>query len=233
MPQPILPTEIQFTDAEFNFLDESPRGFFPENQDSNWGYRRKVYSDVIWELYQQIEFIYGEMFPTTTQELMDEWERLVGLPQNPTNKTLGQRRQMVLNRLRGGPFTRTQRRAIVESYITETFGDPILLLPPGVPMLVGGQPLYNEAGDISQLYMIVETIEQFKYEVRIKTGMAIDTIGLERDLKWYTPAGLEIIFNYAWEGKFPTDSGTGTDSIGNRKIVVGDFGTGTDTGIQT
>jgi hypothetical protein len=240
--QPTLPPEVQFTDAEFNFIDDSPRGFFPENQDSNWGYRRKVYSDVIWEIYGQLDFIYSEMFPSTSQSLLDEWEKMVGLPQNPTSKTLAQRRQMVLNRLRGGPFTRTQRRNIVESYITATFGGPIVLLPPGVEMLVGGQPLYNEVGILDQLYMIVETVEQFKYEVRIKTAMALDQVGLERDLKWYTPAGLQIIFNYTWEGKFPTvQTGVGTDSISGRKISVADTGigleaigkAGTDTGTGT
>ena len=174
IPQPILPIEIDFTDPELNFLDESPRGFFPENQDSNWGWKRKVYSDVMWEIYAQFHLLYSEMFPSTSQEFLDEWERMVGLPTNPPNKSVGQRQQSVLNRLRGGPFTRTQRRLIVESYITATFGDALQLLPPGIPMIVAGQKLYNEPGDVTQLYMILETVEQFKYEVRIKTGMAID-----------------------------------------------------------
>jgi Bacteriophage Mu-like, Gp48 len=239
--QPTLPPEDLFTDPEFNFMEESPRGFFPENQDSNWGLKRKVFSDVIWELNRQLHTIYSEIFPTTSQTFLDEWEETTGLPQNPASKTLGQRRQAVLNRLRGGPFTRTQRRNIVESYITATFGGPIIFLPPGVEMLVGGQPLYNEPGDVKQLYMILETVEQFKYEVRIKTGMALDQVGLERDLRWFTPAGLFIIFNYGWEGKFPVDSGTLVDSISGRKITATDFGIGSegirytasDTGVGT
>jgi Uncharacterised protein conserved in bacteria (DUF2313) len=240
-PQPTLPPEELFTDPEFNFMEESPRGFFPENQDSNWGYRRKVFSDVIWEIYQQLHLIYSEIFPASSQTYLDEWEYMVGLPQNPANKTLQQRRVMVMNRLRGGPFTRTQRRNIVESYITATFGDPIILLPPGHGMEIGGSPLYNEPGDVRQLYMIVETIPSFQYEVRIKTGMALDQVGLERDLRWYTPAGIFIIFNYAWEGKFPIESGTGVDSIASRKITTEDTGigsegvryTGIDTGVGT
>ena len=246
IPQPILPLEIDFTDPELNFMDESPRGFFPENQDSNWGWKRKVFSDVMWELYGQFHLLYSEMFPSTAQEYLDEWERMVGLPPNPPNKSVGQRQQAVLNRLRGGPFTRTQRRLIVESYITATFGDALQLLPPGVPMIVAGQKLYNEPGDVKHLYMILETVEQFKYEVRIKTGMAIDQIGLERDLRWYTPAGILPIFNYAWEAKFVDDSGTGTDDVGftagaSRTISVTDVGVGreslgfrvTDTGVGT
>lgn len=236
-PQPTLPTEELFTDPEFNFMEESPRGFFPENQDSNWGYKRKVFSDVIWEIYQQFHLIYSEIFPASSQTYLDEWEYMVGLPQNPANKTLQQRRVMVLNRLRGGPFTRTQRRNIVESYITATFGDPIILLPPGHGLEIAGTPLYNEPGDVTQLYMIVETVPSFQYEVRIKTGMALDQVGLERDLRWYTPAGIFIIFNYAWEGKFPVESGVGVDAIASRRISVEDAGTGAEgvryTGIDS
>jgi hypothetical protein len=243
-PQPTLPPEGVFTDPELNFIDESPRGFFPDNQDSNWGYRRKIYTDEIQELFDQFALIYSEIFPQSSQTYLDEWEKAVGLPRNPANKTLAQRRVMVLSRLRGGPFTRTKRREIVESYITATFGDPILLLPPGVEMLVGGQQLFNEAGDLSQLYMILETITSFQYEVRIKIGLAIDQMGLERDLNHFTPAGIFIIYNYAWEGKFGTDSGSGLDQISlvtpiGRKIVSDDFGFGsegvayrvTDTGV--
>jgi Uncharacterised protein conserved in bacteria (DUF2313) len=246
IPQPILPAETDFTDPELNFLDESPRQFFPENQDSNWGWKRKVFSDVMWELYSQFHLLYSEMFPSTAQEFLEDWERMVGLPPNPPNKSVGQRQQSVLNRLRGGPFTRTQRRLIVESYITATFGDSLQLLPPGIPMIVAGQKLYNDPGDVTQLYMILETVEQFKYEVRIKTGMAIDQIGLERDLRWYTPAGILPIFNYAWDAKFGSDSGFGIDDIGltaglSRAFIVNDFGIGreaigqrgTDSGVGT
>jgi hypothetical protein len=226
--QPTLPPEGEFTNPELNFIDESPRGFFPENQDSNWGWKRKIFTDKIQVAFLQLETIFSEIFPASSQDYLDEWEEAVGLPQSPSNKTLAQRRAMVINRLRGGPFTRTQRRAIVESYITATFGDPILLLPPGHALSVGGSPLYNEPGDAAQLYMILETVEQFKYEVRIKTAMALDQLGLERDLKWFTPAGIQIIFNYAWEGKFPTETGTAADSISGRRIAVQETGIGSE-----
>jgi len=227
-PQPTLPPEGLFSDAEFSFIDESPRGFFPENQDSNWGYRRKIFTDEIHELFEQLEIIYSEIFPSTSQTYLDEWERMVGLPRNPTGKTLGQRRTMVMNRLRGGPFTRRQRREIVESYITATFGEPILLLPPGHELVVAGSPLYNEVGDVTLLYMIVETVPSFQYEVRIKAGMALDQVALERDLRHFTPAGIFIIFNYNWEGFFPVQTGVGVDLISSRKIVSDDVGAGTD-----
>jgi hypothetical protein len=138
------------------------------------------------------------------------------------------------------------RRAIVESYITATFGDPIMLLPAGVPMIVAGQPLYNEPGDVKQLYLIIEYITTFQYEVRIQSGLAIDQVGLERDLRFFTPAGLNIIFNYAWTGKWATDSGTASESIAAftgsaMRISVSDAGVGTeavryfgtDTGVGT
>jgi len=226
--QPTLPPEGNFTDPELNFIDESPRGFFPENQDSNWGWKRKVFTDKIQIAFDQLNLIYSEMFPVSSQDFLDEWEETVGIPQNPPNKTLAQRRSMVINRLRGGPFTRRQRREIVESYLTATFGDPILLLPPGHALSVGGSPLYNEPGNVEQLYMILETVEQFKYEVRIKTAMAIDQVGLQRDLKWFTPAGLQILYDFGWEGKFPTEHGTLADSIGSRRISVVETGVGSE-----
>jgi len=233
-PQPTLPAEGQFTDPELNFIDESPRGFFPDNQDSNWGYKRKIYSDQIKALFDQLAFVYSEMFPTTSQELLDEWEKTVGLPQNPSSKTLAQRRTMVLNRLRGGPFTRKQRREIVESYISATFGDPLLLLPPGIPMIVAGHQLFNEPGDPVTLYMIVETVDQFKYEVRIQSGLAIDQVGLERDLHHFTPAGINILFDYAWTFKSGSDSGTAVDNVNAATgsgfiITVSEFGVGRES----
>ena len=247
--QPILPVEGAYTDPELNFIDESPRGFFPENQDSNWGWKRKVFTDQVQELFDQLNLIYGEIFPQTSTYYLDEWEEAMGLPQNPPNKTLEQRRQAVLNRLRGGPFTRTQRREIVESYIRATFGDPIKLLPAGVEMIVAGQPLYNEPGDLASLYSILETIPSFQYEVRIQSGLAIDQVGLERDLRWFTPAGISIIFNYSWLSKTGSDSGHGVDTVSagtgsafsitvfdtgvgtdGVKYTVVDTGTGTDTG---
>jgi Concanavalin A-like lectin/glucanases superfamily len=81
--QPTLPPEGSFTDPELNFIDESPPGFFPENQDSNWGYRRKVFSDQVQDLYNQLFLIFSERFPQTSEFYLDEWERMVGLPPAP------------------------------------------------------------------------------------------------------------------------------------------------------
>ncbi len=419
--QPILPIEGSFTDAESNFVDESPPGLFPENQDSNWGYRRKIYSDVIQTLYEQLKLIYAERFPQTSQEFLDEWEITVGLPPNPYTRTyveeiladtpaiylrfgellgataqdssgnvhngtyhngfvlgetgalfedistsvhldgvtntnitvpdhvdldldddftieawvkldglpsgssyivdkgtngyalrfptagdgtfalrksgvaditaselpipndgafhhvvatkigstvslyldnqlvtgtvtnatmidtasvltvgsllsgssafkgwlqefalydyalspsavlrhyqsgqgakrsaLARRRNAVLNRLRKGPFTRPRRQAIVESYINVTFGQPLELVPGGIPLVPVGQPLYNELADIAFLYNIVEDIEDFSYDTRILASLAIDVDGLDRDLAHFTPAGLN--FTVSLEG---------------------------------
>src|SRR5262245_63133599 len=97
--QPTLPAEVPFTDAELAFLDESPPGLFPDNQNSNLGLMRKILSDYIQELINQQQTIYNERFVTSSAQYLDEWERTIGRPTFGANRTLAQRRQDVLSRL--------------------------------------------------------------------------------------------------------------------------------------
>lgn len=195
--QPTLPPEVQFTDAEFDFMEQSPPGLFPDNQDSNFGYAiRKLWCDRVTELAQEQTTMYNEKFPATSTQFLDEHERMYGLPMNPPTLTIAQRRQSILNRIRVGPFTRAHRQAIVESYITATFGNPIQLVPAGVPMAGAGVPLYGESGDVSTLYKIVEDIPNFAYTVRIKNTVTPDQVGLQRELGRITPAGIAYSIVY-------------------------------------
>lgn len=152
--QPTLPAEELFTDAEFAYIEESPPGLFPENQNSNFGLKRKIFSDRIQELIEQQNTIYNEMFVKTASQFLDEWEREYGLPVAPTNFTIAQRRSAVLNRILKGPFTDPRRRRIIENYIGSTFGTVIQLTPDGVPMAVAGVPLFSEAAPLSTLYSV-------------------------------------------------------------------------------
>jgi len=143
--QPDLPPEETFTDAEFSFMEESPPGLFPENQDSNFGYViRRVFSNFIQDLANEQMTLYNERFVETSTDYLDQWEMEVGLPVNPSGITLDQQRLTVLNRLRRGPFTRDRRDALIASYLQASYGTPIILTPSGVPLSSGGVPIYGE-----------------------------------------------------------------------------------------
>ncbi len=191
--QPSLPAEIQWTEAEFIFEEESPPGLFPENQDSNFGFIiRKVFSDLAQNISDWQNTLYNEKFVETSSMFLDQWEIEVGLPPNPTDQTISDRRVNVLARLQHGPFTRTRRDNIVKRYVETTFGNPIQLVPVGVEIVSGGIPIYGEAGDVSTLYLIVEDIPNFHYTVWIASTNTPDLVALTAELKRITPAGISF-----------------------------------------
>ena len=191
--QPTLPAEVQFTEAEFIYMEESPPGLFPENQDSNFGFIiRKTFSDLAQDISDWQLTLYNEKFVETSTQFLDQWEIEVGLPPNPTDQDISERRNNVLSRLQHGPFTRTRRKNIVERYVKTTFGSPIQLVPAGVAMISGGVPIYGEAGDVSTLYLIVEDIPNFHYTVWIAGTNTPDLVALTAELKRITPAGISF-----------------------------------------
>jgi hypothetical protein len=195
--QPVLPVEIAPTDAELEFMEYSPAGLFPQNQNSNFGFIiRKLWCDKITDIAGQQTTMFNEKFPDTSTQFLDEHERQYGLPIAPSTLTIAQRRQQVINRIRVGPFTRTRRKEIVESFITATFGNPLQLVPAGIAMDAGGVPLYGETGDVSTLYRIVEDIGNFSYSVRIKNTVTPDDVGLHRELDRITPAHISYAVTY-------------------------------------
>jgi hypothetical protein len=190
--QPTLPAEIAFTDAELNFIEESPPGLFPENQNSNFGLFRKIFTDRIQVLIGQLTTIYNEQFPSTSTQFLDVWEAQVGLPVAPTSITDAQRRANILGRLAKASFTRVRRASIVENFIIATFGSPIQLSPSGVPLSAAGTPLYTESSSLTGLYAIVEDLVNFFYHVRIKNTLSPDLVGMNRELALITPSSISF-----------------------------------------
>lgn len=190
-PQILTPVTA-FTEAEANYADEEPPGLFPDNQNSNWGLRRKVFSDQMQQVVAQLAVLYQEIFSQTSDTYIDRWEQDLGIPVAVAGKTLDDRRRIILSRIRVGPFTRTARREIVESYIYATFGETVSLTPSGVPLTSGGVSLYGETSSVAALYNIVEDIPNFSYQVRIKDTVTEDTVGLTRDLARVTPAHISF-----------------------------------------
>jgi hypothetical protein len=193
--QPTLPPEGTFTDAEIDFIENSPPGLFAENQNSNIGLFRKLFTDDIQQLANQMDTLYQERFVATSTQFLDEWEEEVGVPQKPTGLDIATRQAIVLTRLRVGPFTRQARRDIVENYIGATFGTPVVFSPTGIPMSAAGVPLYSGSTSVTGAYNIVEDIPNFTYTVRILNTIT-PAAGLQRELARITPAGItfSIVF---------------------------------------
>lgn len=223
MTQPVLPPEGLWTDAELTFRDEEPRRLFPENQDSNWGLLRKVFSTELDDLHQKLNLIYTEMFPQTSVEFLDEWERLCGLPRNPFGKTLTERRSLIIARLQQGPFTRSRRYQIVKAFIDATFGESIKLLPGGVPIPLEGIPIFNDVPE-GEYFRIVEVVEDFYYEIQILSSITgVDEAGMTAALEYVQYSGLhfEIVYVDSFGDPMGPDPETG---YGEGAYGEGDFG---------
>ena len=149
--QPHLPAEGAWSDAEIDFLESEPPGIFPQNQDSNFGLFRNLFTDRIQELITQQDTLYNERFVSTSTQYLDEWEIQEHVPSNPSGIDVGTRQNIVLQRVRKGPFTKTLRRSIVEDYITATFGTPVAFDPSGVAQSASGVPLYAGQGTVAQM----------------------------------------------------------------------------------
>lgn len=193
--QPTLPVEAPFTETELNFMEESPPGLFPENQNSNFGYIiRKLFSDQMHKAAQQIETLYTERFASGADIYLPTWELDYGLPVAPTGKTVADRRSIVMGREITGPFTRNRVKAILYAYLGATlFGTPITLTPDGVPLTAGGVPLSGEAAaSLETLFRVYENIQNFSYEVWIKNTTTPDVTAITRELARITPAGIQF-----------------------------------------
>ena len=178
-------------------MENSPPGLFPENQNSNFGFIiRKIFTDLVQDLIGQEDELYNERFVNSSTDYLDVWEQQMGVPIAPTTLTLAQRRLVVLNRIQVGPFTHARRAAIIESYITATFGNPIMFSPAGISLPSAGVPFYTESGSLSSLYAVVENIAGFSYTVRLKNTLTVDMVGLTRELTRITPAGISFTIIY-------------------------------------
>jgi hypothetical protein len=189
--QPTLPIPVSYTEQELNFIDESPPGLFPENQDSNLGYLiRKTFTDQVKVIADQMALMYSERFVATSTQYLDVWEKEVGLPVNPPGASVTRRRNAISTRLIKGPFTRARRDATIESFIESTLGAATEILPPGVVLSAGGVTMYSGLTSAKYNYTVTEKVDQFLYLVYINPAIALDIVGLRRELDRITPAGI-------------------------------------------
>jgi len=169
IPEVAISSALQ-QDADLDFIESSPPGLLPDNDDSYFGtVIRKAWIDRIAELIGQLDTIYDERFVSTSTKFLDEWEIQQGVPVAPSGATITQRRTVVLSRVRKGPLTRTRRKDVVESFI----------------LAAGETTAFGK-------YSITEGISTFTYTVEILNTVSVDTVALERELTRITPAHLSF-----------------------------------------
>lgn len=189
--QPLLPVPIPFSVAEQSYIEDSPSGLWPDNQDSNFGLHRKIFCDRSMDVIDQLRILNNEMFPSTSTQFLSEWEDDLGLPVALPGRSIAQRQQIAVSRLRRGAFTRTGRQQIVEGYIIPTFGVAPSFGSQGIN-LQGGVPLHSGETDLTGTYTILEDVENFSYEVRLLNTLGVDVDSLNRELLRYTPGGISF-----------------------------------------
>lgn len=189
----LMPREEPYGDLELDMIENEPPGLFPDGQDSYWGQVRKLYADHLQgNIVDLLAVWYNNLDPRTVNENdIRNWEILVGLPDFSAVRTLQQRQALVALRLLRGPFTRTFRRKIVEFFIAMTFGEAITFTSDGVALTADGVPLFSGEDSLEGTYAIVEDVENFDYQVRIKDTIAVDD-SLTRELERVTPAHMDF-----------------------------------------
>jgi len=202
-----LPAEQPLTDFEKVFIEESPHGLWPENQDSYFGQLRYVLTMPLQTLADQIGAMYTEMFVASSTDWLTRWEQNFGIPAlipTPSNQL---RRNRILTHIRKGAFTRTTRKAIIENYIyaSQGIGVPTSILPDGIDLSSGaGVTLYGESvpADISNLYSINEDLANFAYRVNVDPSLTPDFQAISRELSHFTPAGITFTITQYTNNKY-------------------------------
>lgn len=190
--QPRLPLPVPLSPFEVAYIDESPPGFWPQNQDSNFGVHRKVFCDQLVNVANQLQLLINESFPGTSTQFLAFWEFMLGLPLAPVGFTLFHRQQIVQSRFIRGPFTHTMLRAVIEPFIIATFG-PAISIGVGIP-IGAGLPLYSGvSGDVRQYYTIVDSPTNFTYWIFIDSRVTVDSTYFAQELNRINPAGYTYI----------------------------------------
>lgn len=190
-PQPTLPAQQVPSEVELAWIEEQPEEF-PTNQDSNYGLLRRVLSEQFQVLIDEQEDIYNNHFLNTADTHLDMWEEMYGVP-IMSAPTLNERRANVFARMKRGAFTRTARREIVEAFIIPTFGESATFGVEGIELSASGTTLFGDpVEDLGLLYVIIENVENFSYNVGVSRSLGVDLVSLSRELAFYTPAGITV-----------------------------------------
>lgn len=193
LTQPTLPPEGLYGEIERLFIEESPPGLWPENQDSNFGTIRRIITLPLQDASDEMTTIFNERFIDTAVALLTLHENQVNLPAGNALKSLAQRRADIKTRKKKGAFTRVRRDNIIRDFINATYGTSLQLGPDGLVLDAGGLALFSDAsGPYQALFRVYEDIRNFSYEVWIRNDVTPDLVGMLRELKRITPAGISF-----------------------------------------
>jgi hypothetical protein len=214
-PPSIVELVESLSDAEKMFIQESPPGLWPENQDSNFGMLRKVITGFIQDEADLVNELFVELFIETAHGYLARWEKEYGLPVSPPVYDEMFRRLLLLFRARKQPFTRTARAQIIETVIRGAHTFSLELVYDGIPFTVEGLLFIDEDGGLPDFiygtqippeglvldgsgitmeasYYVTENIPAYSYHVGIRNDFAPDIDLMTRELAHITPAGISF-----------------------------------------
>jgi len=196
-----LVAEADYSDIERDLIENEPPGLFPVDQNSAWGQMRKLYADYLQgNFVERLEDWYLNLDPRTALASdFPEWEEMLGIP-DQTGKTDNARRAFISSRREQGPFTRSRRNRIIESFIAATFGVSLSFGSSGILLDAGGAPLLADTVPLPSTYRVYEDVTGRSYLVRIVSEITPDIAGLTRELKRVTPAGISFTIDNSLSG---------------------------------
>jgi len=149
---------------------------------------------------QQIELLDDEFRIEQTFDLLIEWEKSVGIPDEclGTSDTLAQRRQVVIDRLRKKPLVTLQD---LQGYVDSIFPGLGVVLYPGSEYytfeFAFEAPFF---GGIDEKFILVAEVplsgDAFEYEFEIEFEGVVDTTQLECLLNKIIPANVFLIIEF-------------------------------------
>lgn len=188
--QPAYPFPVPLSEIEQAYIDESPAGLFPQNQDSNFGFHRKILCDQLTKVLNQLTLLSSERWPNTSTVYLNYHEYAIGLPTD-TAQTIAYRQALIMIRYLRGPFTVPLVETIVTLFINATLGVPLSFGTMGIS-LGSGVPLFAPSAPVTNLYKIIQNVSGFSYSVLIDESVGVDFVALERELLRVTPSGISF-----------------------------------------
>jgi hypothetical protein len=152
---------------------------------------------------QQVELLDDEFRINQTFDLLEDWERSVGIPDEclAASETIEQRRQAVIDRLRKMPIVTLEE---VENYVNALFPGLNITLIPGVEYFTFEYDFeISFLGDVSEKFILVVKVpvggETFEYDFELPFIGGPDTTRLRCLLEKIVPANVYVITEFTGE----------------------------------
>lgn len=149
---------------------------------------------------QQVELLDDEFRIEQTLELLSDWEKSVGIPDEclGTSETIAQRRQAVIDRLGKMPIVTLEQ---MQAYVDALFPGLGVVLVPGYEYYSFEYDFeVSFLGDVSDKFILVATVplsdKTFEYELEMTFEGGPDITLLECLLNKINPACVYIIIEY-------------------------------------